>query len=132
LAPRVASFDPGACALRLTGFGMALFGLISTVPDHTSATRALDVVGDRVYRVRRPAELRPRAESRMSLSGSNRFARVVLGVVFATIAFVIERRVIKAIKKGQLGPKKEPATELAATSTSDGVRVKRDEPGPRG
>jgi hypothetical protein len=58
---------------------------------------------------------------------SNRFARVVLGVVFAMIAFVIERRVIKAIKKGQLGPTKEPATELAATSTTDGVQVKRDD-----
>jgi hypothetical protein len=58
---------------------------------------------------------------------SNRFARVVLGAAFAMIAFVIERRVIKAIKKGQLGPKKEQATELAATSTSEGVQVKRDD-----
>jgi hypothetical protein len=58
---------------------------------------------------------------------SNRFARVGLGMAFAVIAFVIERRVIKAIKKGQLGPKKQQAAPgLAATSTADGVRVKPD------
>jgi hypothetical protein len=58
---------------------------------------------------------------------SNRVARLGLGMAFAVIAFVIERRVIKAIKKGQLGPKKQqPAPGLAARSTADGVRVEPD------
>lgn len=57
---------------------------------------------------------------------SNRLARVVLGVAFAVIAFVIERRVIKAIKKGQLGEKKEQVTELAATKSTEGLQVKRE------
>ena len=61
---------------------------------------------------------------------SNRIARILLGVAFAVVAFVIERRVIKAIKKGQLGPKAlEPASGLAMTSTSEGVEVAPEEAG---
>jgi hypothetical protein len=55
---------------------------------------------------------------------SNRFARLILGAVFAVIAFVIERRVVRAIQKGQLGPAPaEPPSGLAMTSTGDGVEV---------
>jgi hypothetical protein len=58
---------------------------------------------------------------------SNRIARVVLGAVFAVVAFVVERRVIKAIKKGQLGPKApERSAGLAATTTGEGVEVTPD------
>ena len=57
---------------------------------------------------------------------SNRLARVVLGAVFAVMAFVIERRVIKAIKRGQLEEKKEQPTELAATRSTEGLQVKRE------
>jgi len=56
---------------------------------------------------------------------SNRLARVVLGAVFAVMAFVIERRVVKAIKKGQLDDTKEQPTELSATRSSEGLQVKR-------
>ena len=60
---------------------------------------------------------------------SNRLARVVLGATFAVIAFVIERRVIRAIKKGQLGPAPpEAPSGLAMTSTAEGVEVTPDEP----
>jgi len=60
---------------------------------------------------------------------SNRLARVVLGATFAVIAFVIERRVIRAIKKGQLGPTPaEAPSGLAMTSTAEGVEVTPDEP----
>ena len=60
---------------------------------------------------------------------SNRLARVVLGATFAAIAFVIERRVIRAIKKGQLGPAPaEVPSGLAMTSTAEGVEVTPDEP----
>jgi len=58
---------------------------------------------------------------------SNRFARGFLGVAFAVIAFVIERRVIKAIKKGQLGEAKESPSRLSATTTGEGLAVETDE-----
>jgi hypothetical protein len=55
---------------------------------------------------------------------SNRLARWALGVAFAIIAFVIERRVIRAIQKGQMGPKTAPATQaLSGTRTAEGVEV---------
>jgi len=58
---------------------------------------------------------------------SNRLARVILGATFAVVAFVVERRVIRAIKKGQLGPPApEPVSGLAATTTADGVSVTPD------
>lgn len=59
---------------------------------------------------------------------SNRLARVVLGMAFAVVAFVIERRVIKAIKKGDLGAKKGAPAGLAATGTTDGMAVQPDRP----
>jgi hypothetical protein len=60
---------------------------------------------------------------------SNRIARVILGATFAVVAFVIERRVIKAIRKGQLGPPPAEAPPgLAVTSSGDGVAVTPAEP----
>ncbi len=59
---------------------------------------------------------------------SNRLARVVLGMAFAVVVFVIERRVIKAIKKGDLGAKKGAPAGLAATGTADGMAVQPDRP----
>jgi hypothetical protein len=60
---------------------------------------------------------------------SNRVARAILGVAFALVAFVIERRVIKAIRKGELREKPpEPASGLAMTSTDEGVEVTPEEP----
>jgi hypothetical protein len=58
---------------------------------------------------------------------SNRLARVILGVAFAVVAFVLEWRVVKAIKKGQLGPKKPAPSGLAAAGTADGLKVTPDE-----
>lgn len=53
---------------------------------------------------------------------SNRLARGFLGVVFSVMAFVIEWRVVKAIRQGQPGPKTtEPV--MSATRTADGVEV---------
>ncbi len=50
-----------------------------------------------------------------------RIERVLLGVVFGVIAFVIERRVLKKIKEGALS--QQPKKGMTATGDASGLAV---------
>lgn len=47
------------------------------------------------------------------------FARVVLGIMMSAVAFVVERRLLRAIKRG--GTKKDPLRDLAGSPRRTGV-----------
>lgn len=61
------------------------------------------------------------SERARSRSPFRRFERWLVGLLFAVMAFVVERAVLRSIRKGRLRPKRAEAGEPLATSSGTDV-----------